>query len=253
MPLRYASIERCVSLTSWPPRLSRRARRSRRCCQGSESGGWRRGHHIGPTSGSGAGAAICGPVRARPAGCSRRIRSTRRASSRRRPSRLAEGVRKTMIRVRLHAAFLAALAVTGLLAPAWLAVARQAPDDRAEIKAPPAGGAAGPSAVDIGGKWILRGGERLAVIRIWGPARATAGSPPFRGGSRRLRPRPVQARSRPHRRGDRPLHAPALPGRAAAGYLSHRDRRAPVSAKRPGRRRSGRLDPGAQIWREERW
>jgi hypothetical protein len=82
---------------------------------------------------------------------------------------LAEGVRKTMIRVRLHAAFLAALAVIGLLAPAWLAVACQAPDDRAEIKAPPAGRAAGPSAVDIGGKWILRGGERLAVIRIWGP------------------------------------------------------------------------------------
>ncbi len=82
---------------------------------------------------------------------------------------LAEGVRKTMIRVRLHAAFLAALAVTGLLAPALLAVARQAPDDRAEIKAPPAGKAAGPSAVDIGGNWILRGGERLAVIRIEGP------------------------------------------------------------------------------------
>ncbi len=82
---------------------------------------------------------------------------------------LAEGVRKTMIRVRLHAAFLAALAVTGLLAPAWLAVARQAPDDRAGIKAPPAGKAAGPSAVDIGGNWILRNGERLAVIRIEGP------------------------------------------------------------------------------------
>ena len=83
---------------------------------------------------------------------------------------LAEGVRKTMIRLRQHAAFLAALAVvTGLLAPAWLAVARQAPDDRAEIKAPPAGKAAGPSAVDIGGNWILRGGERLAVIRIEGP------------------------------------------------------------------------------------
>ncbi len=82
---------------------------------------------------------------------------------------LAEGVRKTMIRVRLHAAFLAALAVTGLLAPAWLAVARQAPDDRARIKAPPAGKAAGPSAVDIGGNWIVRGGERLAVIRIEGP------------------------------------------------------------------------------------
>ena len=61
-----------------------------------------------------------------------------------------------MIRVRLHAAILAALAVTGLLAPAWLAVARQAPDDRAGIKAPPAGKAAGPSAVDIGGNWILR-------------------------------------------------------------------------------------------------
>ena len=55
---------------------------------------------------------------------------------------LAEGVRKTMIRVRLHAAFLVALAVTGLLAPAWLAVARQAADDRARIKAPPAGKAA---------------------------------------------------------------------------------------------------------------
>ena len=82
---------------------------------------------------------------------------------------LAEGVRKTMIRVRLHAAFLAALAVTGLLAPVWLAVARQAPGDRAEIKAPPAGKAAGPSAVDIAGNWMLRGGERLAVIRIEGP------------------------------------------------------------------------------------
>jgi hypothetical protein len=82
---------------------------------------------------------------------------------------LAEGVRKTMIRVRLHATFLAALAVTGLLAPAWLAVAHQAPDDRAEIKAPPAGKAAGPSAVDIGGNWIVRGGERFAVIRIEGP------------------------------------------------------------------------------------
>jgi hypothetical protein len=82
---------------------------------------------------------------------------------------LAEGVRKTMIRVRLHATFLAALAVTGLLAPTWLAVARQAPDDRAEIKTPPAGKAAGPSAVDIGGNWIVRGGERFAVIRIEGP------------------------------------------------------------------------------------
>ena len=82
---------------------------------------------------------------------------------------LVEGVRKMMIRVRLHAAFLAALAVTGLLAPAWLAVARQAPDDRAGIKASPAGKAAGPSAVDIGGNWILWGGERLAVIRIEGP------------------------------------------------------------------------------------
>jgi hypothetical protein len=64
-----------------------------------------------------------------------------------------------MIRVRLHAAFLAALTVTGVLAPAWLAVARQAPDDRARIKAPPAGKAAGPSAVDIGGNWILREGS----------------------------------------------------------------------------------------------
>jgi hypothetical protein len=82
---------------------------------------------------------------------------------------LGEGVRNTMIRVRLHATFLAALAVTGLLAPTWLAVARQAPDDRAEIKAPPAGKAAGPSAVDIGGNWIVRGGERFAVIRIEGP------------------------------------------------------------------------------------
>ncbi len=82
---------------------------------------------------------------------------------------LAEGVRKTMIRVRLHAVLLAALAVAGLLAPAWLAVARQAPDDRAQIKAPPAGKAAGPSAVDIGGNWIVRGGEPFAVIRIEGP------------------------------------------------------------------------------------
>jgi hypothetical protein len=82
---------------------------------------------------------------------------------------LVEGVRKMMIRVRLHAAFLAALAVTGLLAPAWLAVARQAPDDRARIKAPPAGKAAGPSAAGIGGNWILRTWDRLAVIRIEGP------------------------------------------------------------------------------------
>jgi hypothetical protein len=81
----------------------------------------------------------------------------------------AGGVRKMMIRVRLHAAFLAALAVSGLLTPACLAIARQAPDDRARIKAPPAGKAAGPSAVDIGGNWIVRGGERLAVIRIEGP------------------------------------------------------------------------------------
>jgi hypothetical protein len=82
---------------------------------------------------------------------------------------LAEGVRKTMIRVRLHAAVLAALAVTGLLAPAWLAVARQAPDDRARLKAPPAGKAAGLSAVGIGGNWIVRIGEPLGVIRIEGP------------------------------------------------------------------------------------
>jgi hypothetical protein len=61
-----------------------------------------------------------------------------------------------MTRARLHAAILAALAVAGLLAPAWLAVARQAPDDRARIKAPPAGKATGLSAVDIGGNWILR-------------------------------------------------------------------------------------------------
>ncbi len=82
---------------------------------------------------------------------------------------LAEGVRKMMIRVRLHAAILAALAVTGLLAPAWLAVARQAADERGQIKAPPAGKAAGLSAVGIGGNWILRTWEPLAVIRIEGP------------------------------------------------------------------------------------
>jgi hypothetical protein len=71
-----------------------------------------------------------------------------------------------MLRARWHAAV---LAVTGLLAPAWLAVARQAPDDRGQIKAPPAGKAAGLSAVGIGGNWILRTGEPLAVIRIEGP------------------------------------------------------------------------------------
>jgi hypothetical protein len=74
-----------------------------------------------------------------------------------------------MIRVKLHAAFPAALAVAGLLVPAWLAVARQAPDDRGQIKAPPAQKAAGLSAVGIGGNWILRIGEPLAVIRIEGP------------------------------------------------------------------------------------
>ncbi len=84
---------------------------------------------------------------------------------------LAEGVTKMMTRARLHAAILAALAVTGLLVPAWLAVARQEADERGQIKAPPAGTAAGLSAVGIGGNWILQpfGGERLAVMRIEGP------------------------------------------------------------------------------------
>src|SRR4051812_3852997 len=83
---------------------------------------------------------------------------------------LAEGVPKTMTRARLHAAILTALAVAGLLAPAWLAVAGHASDDRARVKAASAGKAAGLSAVDIGGNWILRTeGERLAVIRIEGP------------------------------------------------------------------------------------
>ncbi len=82
---------------------------------------------------------------------------------------LAEGVRKTMIRVRLHAAILAALAVTGLLAPAWRAVARQAADDRGKIQAPPAAKVV-LSAVDYGGNWIVRtGDEPLAVVRIEGP------------------------------------------------------------------------------------
>ncbi len=83
---------------------------------------------------------------------------------------LAEGVTKMMTRARLHAAVLAALAVTGLLVPAWLAVARQAPDDRARIKAGPAGTAAGLSAVDFAGNWIVRtGDDPLAVVRIEGP------------------------------------------------------------------------------------
>jgi RNA polymerase sigma factor (sigma-70 family) len=84
---------------------------------------------------------------------------------------LEEGVRKTMIRVRLQVAILAALAVTGLLVPAWLAVARQAADDRAKTKVRPVGKEAGVSAVDLRGNWIVRvsGDDALALVGIEGP------------------------------------------------------------------------------------
>jgi hypothetical protein len=85
---------------------------------------------------------------------------------------LAEGVVRAMIRAKLQSATLVMLAAFGLLVPAWLAHARQAPVDPAQAKAPAAGRKIAVPAVDFEGNWIVRvypGGQAAALIGIEGP------------------------------------------------------------------------------------